>query len=71
MAGGKVINNRVESKLDVSRSIGDVYFKPSYHTPKKSFRASKPPLPQSDVVIAIPEVKTYPLSTSSFLSTAS
>ena len=59
-----MINDRVENKLNVSRSIGDVYFKRSYHAPKFSFFPSKAaPEPQTDAVIAVPEVKIYPLST--------
>ena len=33
MAGGSVVNNRVDNMLGVSRSIGDVWFKKSYHDP--------------------------------------
>lgn len=33
-AGGRVINNRVEDMLGVSRSIGDIWFKKSYRDPK-------------------------------------
>lgn len=32
MAGGSVLNNRVDNMLEVSRSIGDVWFKKSYQT---------------------------------------
>ena len=59
MAGGSVLNNRVDNMLEVSRSIGDVWFKKSYQT--RSFGAQRND-PRQDVVIAEPDVKIYPLS---------
>lgn len=68
MAGGRVINSRVEDILGVSRSIGDVYFKRSYRDPKSisllSLTRRSKLSPQTDIVIAEPDVETYPLSSS-------
>ena len=68
MAGGRVINSRVEDILGVSRSIGDVYFQRSYRDPKSisllSLTRRSKLSPQTDIVIAEPDVETYPLSSS-------
>ena len=68
MAGGSVINSRVEDILGVSRSIGDVYFKRSHRDPKSisllSLTRRSKLSPQTDIVIAEPDVETYPLSSS-------
>ena len=68
MAGGSVLNNRVDNMLEVSRSIGDVWFKKSYQSRSfgflqySSLQRSAPNDPRQDVVIAEPDVKIYPLS---------
>lgn len=61
-----MMNNRVDNMLEVSRSIGDVWFKKSYQTPTWGFeselRDSGKQDTRQDVVIAEPDVQIYPLS---------